>query len=59
MTKTVTKPAPIKTSVATSERGDSLDSPHTPCPLVHPAPYRVPAPTSNPAAINAPYSALI
>jgi hypothetical protein len=38
MTKTMAKPAPMKASVATSERGDRRDSPHTPCPLVQPEP---------------------
>src|SRR4051812_31208076 len=33
-TKTVAMPAPMKARVATSERGESRDRPHTPWPLV-------------------------
>ncbi len=36
--KTVAMPAAMKAAVATSERGESRDSPHTPWPLVHPEP---------------------
>ena len=32
------KPEAMKASVATSERGDSRDRPHTPWPLVQPEP---------------------
>src|SRR5439155_2174530 len=51
-TNTVTNPAAMNDSVATIERGDRRDIPHTPWPLVQPAPYRVPMPTSKPATIN-------
>ena len=37
-TNTVAIPAAMKASVATSERGESRDSPHTPWPLVQPEP---------------------
>ena len=38
MMKTVKKPVAMNASVAMTERGESLDIPHTPCPLVQPAP---------------------
>ncbi len=38
VTKTVAMPAAMNAPVATSERGDRRDSPHTPWPLVQPAP---------------------
>ena len=38
MTNTVAKPAAMKAQVATSERGDRRDRPHTPWPLVQPEP---------------------
>ena len=41
-TEATTKPVTIKTPVATSERSDRRESPHTPCPLVQPDPSRVP-----------------
>ena len=36
--QTVTNPAATNTVVATSERGDRRETPHTPWPLVQPAP---------------------
>lgn len=38
----------MKTPTATYDRIDNRGNPHTPCPLVHPFPRQVPAPTSNP-----------
>ena len=38
MMNTAAMPLPMKASVATSERGDSRDSPQTPWPLVQPLP---------------------
>jgi hypothetical protein len=35
-------PIAMKVTVETSERGDSRLKPHTPWPLVHPVPMRVP-----------------
>lgn len=46
----VRNPDTRKAAVATSERGERRDSPHTPCPLVHPEPRRLPNPTSIPAS---------
>ena len=43
-------PAATKQHVATIERGDRREIPQMPCPLVQPAPYRVPMPTTNPAS---------
>ena len=37
-TNTVATPAAMNESVATIDRGDSREIPHTPWPLVHPAP---------------------
>jgi hypothetical protein len=48
------RPASMKHSVATSERGDSLAMPQTPWPLVQPEPKRVPRPTSRPATASSP-----
>ena len=45
---TVATATVMKVNVASSDRGDILARPHTPCPLVHPPPKRVPNPTSNP-----------
>src|SRR5207237_427685 len=59
ITSTVANPASMNAAVATSERGDRRDSPHTPCPLVQPDPYAVPTPTSRPAATSAPKPASI
>ena len=42
ITKTMAKPAAMKVPVATIERGDRRDSPHTPWPLVQPELRRVP-----------------
>jgi len=38
-------------TVATKERGESRDRPHTPWPEVQPLPQTEPKPTSKPAAI--------
>jgi hypothetical protein len=38
MTNTVTNPALMKAAVATTDRNDKRDSPHTPWPLVQPEP---------------------
>ena len=46
---TMAIPATTNVTVAASERAESLPMPHTPCPLVHPPPTRVPIPTSSPA----------
>lgn len=59
MTKTVTNPAAMNAAVATIERGESRESPQTPCPLVQPEPYRVPIPTSKPAVISVDVAASI
>ena len=45
---TTAKPAAMKMSVATSERGDRRARPQTPCPLVQPEPRRAPKPAKNP-----------
>ena len=45
MTNTVAKEAVMKTSVATTDLGENLAIPHTPCPLVHPDPKVTPMPT--------------
>ena len=58
-TYTVTKPANIKQSVAIIDRVDKREMPQTPCPLVQPAPKRVPMPTSNPETTNKVLLALI
>lgn len=42
----------MNVAVATNERGDSLEIPHTPWPLVHPFPNTEPNPTNSPAKIN-------
>jgi hypothetical protein len=42
----------MKLKVASNDRGDTFARPHTPCPLVHPDPKRVPKPTSNPATAS-------
>lgn len=46
------KPLSMKHAVATIERGERRDIPQTPCPLVHPEPYRVPIPTNTPATMS-------
>src|SRR5450830_18094 len=46
------KPLNMKQTVATIERGERRDMPHTPWPLVQPEPYRVPTPTRTPARIS-------
>jgi hypothetical protein len=52
MAITVTIAIPIKKLVATKERGERRESPHTPWPLVQPEPNRLPKPTSRPATIS-------
>ena len=49
--KLVATAVAMNSAVAVSERGDSLASPQTPCPLVQPPPRRVPKPTNSPAAM--------
>jgi hypothetical protein len=44
-------PVVMKVATATRERCDRRESPHTPCPLVHPLPRRAPYPTRRPPAI--------
>lgn len=46
------KPLSMKHTVATIDRGERRDRPHTPWPLVQPDPYRVPMPTNTPATIS-------
>ena len=50
--KLVATAVTMNSAVAVSERGDSLASPQTPCPLVQPPPRRVPKPTNSPAAMT-------
>src|SRR5258708_33631022 len=50
MRATVMRAVAMKTGVATSERGERRETPHTPCPLGQPEPSRVPNPTSRPPA---------
>jgi hypothetical protein len=45
----VIKAAAIIINVATIDLGDSLDTPQTECPLVHPFDREAPTPTKNPA----------
>ena len=52
--RTVRIAVAMKTAVAASERGEPRPMPQTPCPLVHPAPRRVPNPTRRPATIRIP-----
>ena len=49
---TVAIPAAMNAAVATIDRCDRRLTPHTPCPLVHPLPIRVPKPTSKPATMR-------
>lgn len=41
-------PVVMKVRTATAPRLERRDKPHTPCPLVHPFPKRVPNPTRRP-----------
>ena len=45
----IRNPEAIKEMVATIDRVESFEIPHTPCPLVHPEPILVPIPTRRPA----------
>ena len=50
--KTVIKPFNINVIVATNDRIDARDNPHTPWPLVHPFPRTTPNPTRRPAELS-------
>ncbi|GER04343.1 hypothetical protein JCM17846_20250 [Iodidimonas nitroreducens] len=49
---TVANPVAMNRAVATIDRGERRDTPHTPWPLVHPDPKRVPKPTNSPPIIS-------
>ena len=54
MTRTVRIAVAMNTRVAAMERGEPRPIPQTPCPLVQPAPSRVPNPTIRPATTRRP-----
>jgi hypothetical protein len=55
--KTVAIPDAMNAWVATIERGDTREMPHTPCPLVQPDPLRVPTPMTSPATASTAWQA--